>query len=81
MIGLGELAAAKASGFVPPPFSAQSTSIAGSSASSFAAAGGPPCQDAAKAPMNTRAIQRGREAEVAVVAGVRQNVALQDSNA
>ena len=40
MIGLGKLAAAKASASVPPPFSAQSTSIAGSSASSFAAAGG-----------------------------------------
>ena len=39
----------------------------------------PAFQNAAQAPMNTSAVQRGREAEVAVVAGVLQNAAVQDS--
>jgi hypothetical protein len=40
-----------------------------------------PAQNGAQAPMNTGAIQRGREAEVTVVAVVSQKAAVQDSDA
>jgi len=41
----------------------------------------PAFQNAAQGPMNTSPVQRGREAEVAVVAVVSQKVVVQDSNA